>query len=372
VREQNDLTFVHMMWTRKVAVTYVIFAFNILLFLVMEFAGGTTSEYTLLAFGAKHNPSIDQGEIWRFVTPIFIHIGLLHIFFNSYALWIIGPLVEKLYGGPRFLILYLTSGVGGVAASYWYHPETLSAGASGANFGLLGVLLVFVIKYHRSIPPEFRRTLGRGVLITIAINLLIGFSVRFIDNSAHIGGLITGAALAAIIPYARPMIEPSPIYRMIQAGLIVVVAASFVQVAANYQGPGFSLPSYVGGWARQSSGEEYLQAVRGAERAIEQSLEELPFAKSGDFPAMKNSLSAAMAGLKQISAPDQGSEAVRRESEAIRRELLRLAETQYVLVNDVEASGGLVAFEHKNRLQDNQNRFKRVQTAIQAWSQRRI
>src|SRR5262245_57817063 len=108
----------------------------------MTFAGGATNPATLLAFGMKSNAQIDSGEYWRLITPIFIHIGLLHLMFNSYALWIVGPQVEKLYGGARFLILYMATGVAGVLGSYWQHPNDPSAGASGAIFGLFGALLV--------------------------------------------------------------------------------------------------------------------------------------------------------------------------------------------------------------------------------------
>src|SRR5262245_53427419 len=174
----------------------------------MEFAGGTTNEATLLAFGVKSNPQIDNGEIWRLITPIFIHIGLLHLFFNSYALWTVGQQVEKLYGPARFVIFYVLTGVAGVAGSYFYHPEAVSAGASGAIFGLFGVLLVFGIRYRKTLPPFFAKAVGTGVLPVIIINLIIGFSIPAIDNSAHISGLLAGALLATLIPFERPGTEP--------------------------------------------------------------------------------------------------------------------------------------------------------------------
>src|SRR6185295_19502825 len=82
--------------TRKTPFTYFFFGFNILIFVLMALAGGSTNEPTLMAFGVKANEEIARGQWWRFITPIFIHIGLLHLIFNSYALWIIGPQVEKL------------------------------------------------------------------------------------------------------------------------------------------------------------------------------------------------------------------------------------------------------------------------------------
>src|SRR6185369_13058005 len=178
--------FLHAVWTRRNPFTLIFLGINIAIFLLMTFAGGTTNESTLLAFGVKSNAEIGQGQIWRFITPIFIHIGLLHLFFNSYALWIVGPQVEKLYGPARFVLLYVATGAAGVAGSYFYHPYSISAGASGAIFGLFGVLLVFGIRYRNSIPPFFKRAVGTGVLPVIVLNLVIGFSMpNVVDNSAQ-------------------------------------------------------------------------------------------------------------------------------------------------------------------------------------------
>src|SRR5438132_13949044 len=130
---EDQFDFLHAVWIRRSSYTYVFFALNILVFLLMALAGGSTNEATLMAFCVKSNDEIAKGQWWRFVTPIFIHIGLLHLFFNSYALWIVGPQVEKLYGGGRFVILYVLTGVAGVYGSYAYHPNTISAGASGRS-----------------------------------------------------------------------------------------------------------------------------------------------------------------------------------------------------------------------------------------------
>ena len=198
--EQQDYEFLQAFWTRRAVIAYSLFAFNILIFVLMTFAGGSDNPSTLLGFGVKSNMEIDNGETWRFVTPIFLHIGLLHLAFNSYALWIVGPQVEKLYGGPRFFLLYLLTGIAGVAASYWYHPQYPSAGASGAIFGLFGVLLVFSFKYRKSVPAFFSSALGRGILMTVGINLVIGYMIPHVDNAAHVGGLLAGCALGAIAP----------------------------------------------------------------------------------------------------------------------------------------------------------------------------
>jgi rhomboid protease GluP len=232
--------FLHAIWSRRPTVTYIIFGFNLLLFLLMGLAGGSGNELVLTAFGVKDNFFIDQGEFWRFVTPVFLHIGPIHILFNSYAIWVVGPQVEKLYGGARFTIIYVLTGIAGVAGSYWRHPETPSAGASGAIFGLFGALLVFGFRYRDIIPPMFQRAVGRGVLPVIAINLFIGYEIPIIDSSAHVAGLIAGALLALVIPFKQPGSRTPGFFTVLQVVLAVVVLLSFYEVAVHYQGPAIS------------------------------------------------------------------------------------------------------------------------------------
>src|SRR5215813_685349 len=179
--QEDHVEFLHAVWARRPLFTYIFLGFNILIFMLMALAGGSTNEQTLMSFGVKANAEIARGQWWRFVTPIFIHIGMLHLFFNSYALWIVGPQVEKLYGPASFVVLYVLTGVAGVYGSYFYHPQSISAGASGAIFGLFGVLLVFGIRYRDTIPPFFKRAVGTGVLPIILINLVIGLTVPGID-----------------------------------------------------------------------------------------------------------------------------------------------------------------------------------------------
>src|SRR5262245_2739536 len=234
---EDHLEFLHAVWSRRPLFTFIFLGVNIAIFILMALAGGSTNEPTLMAFGVKSNPEIARGEWWRFITPIFLHIGMLHLFFNSYALWIVGPQVEKLYGPARFVILYVLTGVAGVYASYFYHPLSESAGASGAIFGLFGVLLVFGVRYRNSIPPFFKRAVGTGVLPVIVINLIIGFTIPAIDNSAHIAGLLAGAALATVIPFQKPGDETNAGFRSIQIALLSLVAVSFYQVGIHYDVP---------------------------------------------------------------------------------------------------------------------------------------
>lgn len=174
--------------------TYLFIAAQIVIFLIMEAAGGSTGTANLIKFGAKFNPLILEGEWWRFFTPIFIHIGLLHLLMNTMALFYLGTLVERIYGNFRFLVIYILAGFGGVLASFLFSPN-LSAGASGAIFGCFGALLYFGIIN----PGLFWRTLGLNILIVLGINLVFGFTLPGIDNAGHLGGLAGGFAAAGIM-----------------------------------------------------------------------------------------------------------------------------------------------------------------------------
>jgi rhomboid protease GluP len=128
---------------------------------------------------------------------MFLHIGLMHLFFNSYALFAFGIEVERLYGSPRFLVIYLLAGLWGSLISFAFGPN-LSAGASGAIFGLLGVMLAF-FRRHREIFGEWGRQRLLNLLGVAVLNLVLGFTVPGIDNLAHLGGLLSGAALGWLL-----------------------------------------------------------------------------------------------------------------------------------------------------------------------------
>lgn len=174
--------------------TYSLVGINIVVFLLMTLAGGSTNQSVLIAFGAKVNSLIREGQVWRLFTSMFIHIGILHLAFNLYALWSIGSLTERWFGRRRFLMIYIISGIGGSLASFIFSPA-LSAGASGAIFGLLGALLHY--SYKR--PHLWKSGLGMNLVIIILVNFGFGLSQPGIDNFAHLGGLLTGTTLSFIL-----------------------------------------------------------------------------------------------------------------------------------------------------------------------------
>lgn len=360
---EDHLDFMQALWSRRPTFTYLFLALNILIFVMMEFAGGTTNEATLMAFGVKSNPEIDSGEIWRLVTPIFIHIGLLHLFFNSYALWMVGPQVEKLYGSARFVLLYVLTGIAGVTGSYFYHPDVVSAGASGAIFGLFGVLAVFGLKYRKTIPPFFKKAVGAGVLPVIVINLIIGFSVPAIDNSAHISGLLAGALLALLIPFHEPGAETGRGLVAAQAAILLVVCGSFYQAAVNYEGPAMSFRNLSVGWGKvvgtKSSVQSFIDAVNLAQQNFRTTSEQLDDGQTRDLESLKRSTTEAIDALKNV--PSIGAEPDRLTSQ-----LLRLTEEQYKVITDIERTGR-TTFANNQRLKDNAKEYGKLMRAFSDW-----
>jgi len=173
---------------KKPIVTYILIGINILVFLLMYLLGkGSEDSRTLLNFGASHPDLIKAGEYYRLITSAFIHIGLIHLVFNVYALYIIGTQLESYLGKNKYLIIYLFSALTGNLLSMLFF-DGISAGASGAVFGLLGSMIYF--GYHYRV---FLGSVVRSQIIPLIIfNLFLGFISTGINNAAHIGGLIGG------------------------------------------------------------------------------------------------------------------------------------------------------------------------------------
>jgi len=177
----------HPLWT------YVLLAANLIVFLAMTALGGSENVNILVFFGAKYNPAIAAGEYWRLLTSCFVHVGIIHLLFNSYALYSFGSEVERRFGRARFLSLYLLSGIGGSTLSFLGSPR-LAAGASGAIFGLVGAMIAYLATYREQFGGWGKRQLS-SVLLVAGYNLIWGFIAPGIDNYAHVGGLLVGLLL---------------------------------------------------------------------------------------------------------------------------------------------------------------------------------
>lgn len=177
-------------------VTYALLAINAAVFLLDLLSGGQ-----LLIAGAKWGPAIWHGEVYRLLTPIFLHAGLVHLLTNSWALFAVGPMVEGWVGPARFLVLYLFSGVAGSAAGLLFNPMALSVGASGAIFGLFGYLLFLRLRVPSLLPPGMKQWLSSLLVVNLVITFLPGTRI---DVFGHLGGLAGGMLGGLLVGVPSP------------------------------------------------------------------------------------------------------------------------------------------------------------------------
>jgi len=213
---------------KKPVVTYAIIAINIILFILMYiFGSGSTDAQTLVDFGANYAPLIKAGEYYRLITSAFLHIGLMHLLVNSYALYVIGPQVESFFGKTKYIIIYVLSAVFGNLLSMLF-TDAISAGASGAIFGLLGSTLYF--GYHYRVYLE--GVLKSQIIPLIVINLALGFIISGINNAAHIGGLIGGVLVSMAVGVKYKSTDSQKIHGVI----MTIILAMFLIYMAFIRG----------------------------------------------------------------------------------------------------------------------------------------
>lgn len=181
--------------TPRVYVTPVLIGINAVVFVLMVIFGVSPISPTvadLILWGADFGPRTIGGEWWRLLTSMFLHIGLIHIGFNMWVLYAAGPLVERMVGNVGFLLMYLVAGLCGGLASLSWNPMMVSAGASGAIFGVYGCLLGLVLRSDGSIPTPILFQLRSSGMAFLGYNLVFGMMVPHIDMAAHLGGLAGG------------------------------------------------------------------------------------------------------------------------------------------------------------------------------------
>jgi membrane associated rhomboid family serine protease len=174
--------------------------------------------------GSRWVDGVSDGAYWQLVTSIFAHEQILHIGFNMFALWVLGPQLELAIGRARFLALYLLSGLAGSALVYWAAPEhQATLGASGAIFGLMGALLVIALKMRANV---------QGLLLWIGLNAVFTLIGPNISWQGHLGGFIAGVVIAAILAYAprqrRTALQVSGLSLIGLAILVAIVARTAV------------------------------------------------------------------------------------------------------------------------------------------------
>jgi len=209
--------------------TSVIIGANVLVFVLMVLTGAPTSPQTLYDFGALPG-LLPASQWWRLLTATFVHIGLLHIVFNMFALTIFGGAIEHRYGKARFIALYLGSGVLGSASSLAFSNATLSAGASGAIYGIFGAWLALAIR-HRSSPAMGGQI--RSWVFLIGINLMFSRATPGIDMWAHVGGLVGGFVIGISMELATH-VKGRARLPLSAAGFVAVAVAAYVLASANF------------------------------------------------------------------------------------------------------------------------------------------
>ena len=190
--------------------TVALIVVNVAVFMIMTMFGDTEDAVFMLQHGAMYEPFvIQQHEYYRIITCLFLHFGIEHLLNNMVMLGALGWNLELEIGKVRFLVIYFVSGIAGNILSLFYDLSTenpaVSAGASGAIFGLMGALL-YVVILNRG---RLGRLSGRGMLIMVALSLYFGFASSGVDNFAHIGGLVSGFILAVILYLKKKTYEGS-------------------------------------------------------------------------------------------------------------------------------------------------------------------
>ena len=186
----------------KIWVTKTLIAINILVFLAMMVNGAGflhSANGVQLAWGANFGPATQDGQWWRLGSAMFLHFGIVHLALNSWSLWDVGQLAERMYGRWRFLCIYILSGLAGNLLSLVVQGNAaVSGGASGAIFGVYGAALVFLWRERLAIAQHEFRWVFWGALGFASLTIILGFIIPGIDNAAHIGGFLTGI-LASIV-----------------------------------------------------------------------------------------------------------------------------------------------------------------------------
>ena len=209
-------------------ITTLIIAANVAVFGLMLLAGNPTSGRTLTRFGALVAP-LPTNQWWRLITSMFVHIGFAHIAFNMFALFMFGGAIENRYGKVRYLMLYLAAGVLGSATSLAFTHAELSAGASGAIFGIVGAGFAMALVNRRN--PAMRAQL-RSWGVLIAINVAIGIATPGIDLRAHAGGFVGGLVIATTLEAAAKQRGGARVVLQV-IGYLAVAIASYLLTAAH-------------------------------------------------------------------------------------------------------------------------------------------
>ena len=278
----------------------LIFGINLVVFITTCLQGGTIFAppiEVLISMGAKDPVRLVQGEVWRFFTPVFIHVGIIHFLLNSMGLYFIGPQIEQVFGRKYFLLLYLGAGVCGNVFSSVF-TLAISAGASGALFGLLGAGFYL----ERAVKIRVREKTGLTVKTgafgaMVAINVALGFMFPGIDNAAHIGGLLFGVAAVMAMLRLKPNLLLASDPRL---GLKIMLGVTLMMIFMGVLG---TSDKYVAG-RLEAAGDKASHpslAWRSYTQAIEITATPGLYFKRGKLLAWHREIDAAIADLREAA-----------------------------------------------------------------------
>lgn len=198
-------------------VTYLLLFVMIVIYLLMTVSGGSENVFNLLKFGAQSNQLVRDGQWWRLITPIFVHIGFQHILINGITLYYLGKLIEPIVGHLRYFIIFMVSGVCGNLMSFAL-GNGISAGSSTAIFGLFGAFLMIAFQYRGN---DFVRSTAKTFVLFVVINLVFDIFTPGIDIYGHIGGFI-GGYLVSFVVGLRQNINLNKIMRLSYATALII------------------------------------------------------------------------------------------------------------------------------------------------------
>lgn len=219
--------------TPRTWVTPTLVAANVLVWL-LNLAGGLSPmsprAIELLAWGGNHLPATAE-QPWRLVAAMFLHGGIIHLAFNMWALWDTGRLAERFYGNLQLALIYAVAGLAGSIASLFFAARTgVSVGASGAIFGVVGCLLAAIFTKSHKLPAALVASMRSSMLFFVGYSLFMGFVVGFIDNAAHIGGLVAGFLMGMVL--AEKFDESEYRRQVLVRAAVATMLAAFALMAA--------------------------------------------------------------------------------------------------------------------------------------------
>lgn len=211
--------------------TWLMLAIAVVMFGIETFSGGSQNMSVLLRYGAKVNGLVASGDWWRLITPMFLHIGLMHILVNGVMIYYVGTQIESIFGHVRFLLLYLLSGVFGNLASFAFgSDQSISAGASTALFGLFGAFIMLGMAFKHN---PFIQAMAKQFAVLVVINLVMDLFAQNIDIWGHLGGFAGGILLAFALGVPKRFGQISKIVQVSALILVLLVGAGMYWIGIN-------------------------------------------------------------------------------------------------------------------------------------------